>query len=179
MSLVSTGHSPIYPPGWLVGQLPMGMREDDFFVRFATIFERVAETVRAGADAVEHVADPSVTPLPMLAYLGSWMGVDLVDPRLSPEIQREIVRCLGSTLTRRGTAAALTELLEALTGDEVRVVDPGGVIADDGIPTNHPVEVHLNSCGHLRPQEIEAIIRDEVPAHIAIDVYLPEEGEDG
>lgn len=179
MSLVSTGHVPLYPPGWLVGQLPMGMREDDFFVRFATIFERVAETVRAGADAVDFVADPSVTSLPVLAYLGTWMGVDLVDPRLEPEMQREIVRTLGSTLTRRGTAAALTELLEALTGDEVRVVDPGVVIADEPVPDSRPVEVHLGSCGHLRPQEIEAIIRDEVPAHIAIDIYLPQEGNDG
>lgn len=178
MSLVSTGHIPLYPPGWLVGQLPMGMREDDLFVRFSTIFERVAETVRAGADSVDFVADPSVTSLPMLAYLGTWMGVDLVDSRLDPEVQRGIVRTLGATLTRRGTAAALTELLEALTGSPVQVVDPGAVISDDSMPTNHPVEIHLSGCGHLRPQEIEAIIRDEVPAHIAIAIYLPEEGDD-
>lgn len=178
MSLVPTTHTPIYPPGWLVGQLPMGMREDDFFVRFSTIFERVAETVRAGADAVEYVADPTVTPLPMLAFLGSWMGVDLVDPRLEPEVQREIVRCLGATLTRRGTAAALTELLEGLTGGEVRVVDPGGVVADDAVASGTAVEVHLTSCGHLRPQEIDAIIRAEVPAHIPLQIHLPPEGGD-
>jgi phage tail-like protein len=178
MSLVKAGYNPLYSPGWLVGQLPMGMREDDFFVRFATIFERVAETVRAGADAVEHVADPACTPLPMLAYLGTWMGVDLVDPRLEPEAQREIVRTLGSTLTRRGTAAGLAELLEGLTGSTVRVVDPGAVIADDVVPATHPVEIHLQSCGHLRPQEIEAIIRDEVPAHVAIDILWPDGGDD-
>jgi phage tail-like protein len=178
MSLVSTGHTPLYPPGWLVGQLPMGMREDDFFVRFATIFERVAETVRAGADSVDFIADPAVTALPMLAYLGTWMGVDLVDPRLEPEAQRKIVRTLGSTLTRRGTAAALTELLEALTGSPVQVVDPGAVISDEPVPTSHPVQIHLTSCGHLRPQEIEAIIRDEVPVHIAVEIHLPQEGID-
>ena len=162
----------IYPTGWLTGQLPMGIREDDFMVRFATIFERVAETIRAGADGVDHVANPGVTPLPMLAYLGRWMGVDLVDQRLDAEQQREIVATLGRVLTRRGTAAALRELLESLTGGHVSVFDSGGVIADGPVPTYRPVEVHLQTCGHLRLHEVEAIVRDEVPAHVPVVVRV-------
>ena len=46
-----------YPGGWLVGQLPVGMRDDDLLVRFTTIFERLGASLRAGADGVEHVAD--------------------------------------------------------------------------------------------------------------------------
>ena len=91
-----------YPQGWLTGQLPMGIREDDFTVRFATIFERLAESIRADADNVEYVADPAVTPLRVLAYLGQWMGVDLVDARLDPEHQREIVAALMCELCCHG-----------------------------------------------------------------------------
>ncbi len=165
-----------YPEGWLTGQLPMGIREDDFMVRFATIFERVAETIRAGADNVEYVGSPAVTPLPVLAYLGQWMGVDLVDGRLDAEHQREIVATLGRTLTRRGTAGALRELLESLTGGHVSVIDSGAVISDGPVPTYRPVEVHLQRTGHLRRHEVEAIVRDEVPAHVPVVVRILEDG---
>lgn len=165
-----------YPKGWLTGQLPMGVREDDFMVRFATIFERVAETIRAGADNVEYVGDAAVTPLPVLAYLGRWMGVDLVDGRLDPEQQREIAYTLGRTLTRRGTAGALRELLESLTGGQVSVIDSGAVIADGPVPTYRPVEVHVQQSGHLRRHEIESIVRNEVPAHIPVVVHVLSDG---
>lgn len=164
-----------YPQGWLTGQLPMGVREDDFTVRFATIFERLAESIRADADNVEYVADPAVTPLPVLAYLGRWMGIDLVDPRLDPEHQREIVDALGKTLTRRGTASALRELLEALTRGQVWVTDAGAVIGDDDVPTYRPVDVHLQQLGHLRLHEVEAIVRAEVPAHVPVRVTVAPE----
>ncbi len=165
-----------YPAGWLTGQLPMGVRDDDFMVRFATIFERVAETVREGADNVEYVGSPAVAPLPVLAYLGQWMGVDFVDGRLEPEHQREIVATLGRILTRRGTAGALRELLESLTGGHVSVIDSGAVIADGPVPTYRPVEVHVHQTGHLRRHELEAIVRDEVPAHIPVVVHVLSDG---
>ena len=164
-----------YPQGWLTGQLPMGIREDDFTVRFATIFERLAESIRADADNVEYVADPAVTPLRVLAYLGQWMGVDLVDARLDPEHQREIVDALGKALTRRGTAHALKELLEALTRGQVWVTDAGAVIGDDDVPTYRPVDVHLQQLGHLRLHEAEAIVRAEVPAHVPVRVTVAPE----
>ena len=165
----------VYPQGWLTGQLPMGVREDDFTVRFATIFERLAESIRADADNVEYVADSAVTPLPVLAYLGRWMGIDLVDPRLDPDHQREVVEALGHTLTRRGTAGALQELLEALTRGQVWVTDSGAVIGDEDVPTYRPVDVHLSRLGHLRMHEVEAIVRAEVPDHVPVRVTVAPE----
>jgi phage tail-like protein len=161
-----------YPQGWMAGQLPVGLREDDFFLRFTMIFERLAGTLRSGADNVQFVSDSAVTPLEVLGYLGRWMGVDLVDSRLDPEVQREIVAALGRTLTRRGTAGALKEMLEAVTGGRVTVIDPGAVIGDEELPIQRPVEVLVSDCGHLRPHEVEAIVRDEVPAHIPVNVRI-------
>ena len=161
-----------YPQGWMAGQLPVGLREDDFFLRFTMIFERLAGTLRSGADNVQYVSDSAVTPLEVLGYLGRWMGVDLVDSRLDPEVQREIVSALGRTLTRRGTAGALKEMLEAVTGGRVTVIDPGAVIGDEELPISRPVEVLVSDCGHLRPHEVEAIVRDEVPAHIPVNVRI-------
>jgi len=161
-----------YPQGWMAGQLPVGLREDDFFLRFTMIFERLAGTLRSGADNVQYVSDSAVTPLEVLGYLGRWMGVDLVDSHLDPEVQREIVAALGRTLTRRGTAGALKEMLEAVTGGRVTVIDPGAVIGDEELPIQRPVEVLVSDCGHLRPHEVEAIVRDEAPAHIPVNVRI-------
>jgi hypothetical protein len=47
---------------WLLHQLPVGMTEDDFLVRFVTIFQRVADTVVDQVDGVEHAFDPTVAP---------------------------------------------------------------------------------------------------------------------
>ena len=165
--------APEYPPGWLVGQLPVGMRDDDLLVRFTTIFERVGATLRAGADGIEHAADPTVTTPPMLVYLGRWLGYDVLDEELPIAQQRRIISALGRALPWRGTARGLRTLLEAVTGGPVRIEDPGGVYGDD-----HPgraadqIVVHVRSTGHLREHELQALVRDEVPAHLHVTVMI-------
>jgi hypothetical protein len=92
-----------YPPGWLVGQLPVGMRDDDLLVRLTTIFERVGGTLRAGADATELVADHRVTSAAMLQYLSTWTGLEVLDPELPVLRQRAVVRAISRSVPRRGT----------------------------------------------------------------------------
>ena len=47
---------------WLLGQLPMGMLEDDFFARFVGIFQHVSTTYLDGVDNLENVVDVTVAP---------------------------------------------------------------------------------------------------------------------
>ena len=47
---------------WLLAQLPVGMLEDDFFVRFVSIFQQVATTMLEDADNIEYVLDPTGAP---------------------------------------------------------------------------------------------------------------------
>ncbi len=167
---------PGYPPGWLVGQLPVGMRDDDLLVRFVTIFERVATTLRAGADGIEHAADISVAPPGMLRFLGSWLGRDLVAPEQPIAEARELVAALGAALPLRGTAWALETLLSAVVGGPVRVEDGGGVFREgQAPPAPGRVRVVTGSTGHLRRHEFEALVRDEVPAHLQIEVVVEEQ----
>lgn len=166
-----------YPGGWLVGQLPVGMRDDDLLVRFTTIFERLGASLRAGADGVEHVADATVTSPAMLAYLTSWLGYDLLDEGLPTARQRAIVNALGRSLPLRGTAAGLRVLLEAVTGAPVEITEPGGVAPAEGelpVADGH-VRVRCVSPGHLRRHELVALVRDEVPAHLTVTVEFAEE----
>lgn len=162
-----------YPAGWLVGQLPVGMRDDDLLVRFTSIFEHVASTLRAGADGTEDVADHTVTTPGMLHYQSRWFGPSVLDPELEVRQQRRVLAALGRALPRRGTAEGLRMLLEALTGDGVEVLDPGGV-GREGERTGHDgvVEVRVASTGHLREHELGALVRDEVPAHLGVRLII-------
>lgn len=162
-----------YPPGWFVGQLPVGMRDDDLLVRFTTIFERVGATLRAGADGVDRVVDTTVTTPGMLRYLGNWIGYDLLDPGLRLTHQRDLIDALGYALPRRGTRLGLTRLLEALTAGPVHITEPGAVIREGAShTTDGTVVVYVTGTGHLRLHELRALIRDEVPAHLAIRVEV-------
>ena len=76
---------------WLTHQLPVGMIEDDFMLRFVTIFQRMADTVVHQVDALPHAFDPTVAPLPMVRAMAGWLGVDWVDSSLDDRVQRQIV----------------------------------------------------------------------------------------
>ncbi|MEX2504036.1 MAG: phage tail protein [Egicoccus sp.] len=167
--------TPEYPPGWLVGQLPVGMRDDDLLVRFTTIFERMGETLRAGADGIEFAANPTVTSSDMLIYMGRWLGYDVLAPHLDVAQQRRVVAALGRALRLRGTAEGLRVLLEAVTGAPVEIDEPGRVIGDeDPGEITGVVRIQVTSSGHLREHELEALVRDEVPAHLHVElVFAP------
>jgi len=183
--------TPQYPPGWLVGQLPVGMRDDDLLVRFTTIFERLGATLRAGADGIEHAVDPTVTTPQMLVFMGRWLGYDLLDAELPIERQRRIIAALGRALRLRGTVAGLRILLEAVTDGPVEIDEPGGVLGDADVVEATPavggtepderagrIQVRLSSSGHLREHELAELVRDEVPAHLQVEVvFVSAEGE--
>lgn len=158
-----------YRDGWLVGQLPVGMRDDDLLVRFTTIFERLGATLRAAADGTEHIADRTVTVPGMLDFMSRWFGPGVLDPGLEVQRQRRVLLALGRALPRRGTAEGLRILLEALTGDRVEILDPGGVGRAGERPGHDGVvEVRVTSTGHLREHELAALVRDEVPVHLGV-----------
>jgi len=173
------GHSP-YPPGWLVGQLPVGMRDDDLLVRLTTIFERVAATLRAGADATELVADHRVTSAAMLQYQSTWTGLQVLDPELPVLRQRAVVRAISRAVPRRGTVSALRVLLEAITEAPVDIIEPGGVFRAGEAPSHDGrVEVRVRSTGHLTSEELIELVRDEVPAHLALRLVVLGDAHDG
>ena len=101
-------------PRWLVDQLPVGMVQSDFFVRFVALFQEVASTLLDDADLVEHIPDVTVTPAPMLQCLASWIGVDVVDASLPEQLQRTIVASSSRSLAHRGTVRGLREFVEML-----------------------------------------------------------------
>jgi phage tail-like protein len=160
-----------YGAGWLTGALPLGMQGDEFLVRFVSIFEEVATTMRSAADSVSRAADVDVTAPGMIRYLASWVGAQALDSRLPLDHQREIARATGAVLGRRGTADAVCTVLGALTRDEVQVDDDGGVYREGAAPASSGhVQVRVASLGHLREQELVDLVLAMVPANLTVTV---------
>jgi phage tail-like protein len=184
-----------YGAGWLVGALPLGMQGDDFMVRFLTIFEEVATTLRAASDSITSIADVDVTSPEMVRYLGEWVGAPALDKRLDIQKQRDIVHATGATIGHRGTAHALRVVLRALIQQhaqvstdhvvvlgspsapdalvvddlDVQVIDEGGVFPEGTAPIGPgTVTVRVSSTGHLRAPQLVELVLASVPADVQV-----------
>ncbi len=65
---------------WLLNQLPVGMLDADFFVRFVSIFQELGGTLLEDADNIDNIADVTVAPDALVRWLGSWIGVGVDRP---------------------------------------------------------------------------------------------------
>ncbi|MDQ1706028.1 MAG: hypothetical protein QOF18_2394 [Frankiaceae bacterium] len=158
---------------WMLAQLPIGMVEDDFFSRFVSIFQEVAGTLLDGADNIDNVVDMTVTPEPMLRWMAGWIGVPGLDPTLPHAQQRQIVRTYAELLAWRGTRRGLQRYLELVSGAPVLIEDGGGVFGE-GLAPDRPAwaRLHVTSTGWLTDEDFVELVRDEVPANVAVEIWV-------
>ena len=163
-------------PVWMLEQLPNGLLDSDFFVRFVSIFQDVGESLFANADNVENLIDVKVAPEAMVRWLGSWIGVEGIDASLPGELQRRIVESGADTLVWRGTARGLQRFLELLSGGPAVIEDGGGVWRDGEAPTSGTawVRMRVESTGWLPEQAFALLVSDEVPAHVHAELWVGE-----
>lgn len=158
---------------WLSHQLPVAMVENDFFVRFLTIFQEMADTVYTQIDGLDHQFDPAVASPEMVRSMGAWLGIDWIDSSLHERTQREIVRRYADLIRWRGTKYGVTRLLELITEGPVRVVDNGGVFAEGEAPHGPPtVLIEVESSGFVAPADLVRIVRDELPATVSFRLLV-------
>ena len=161
-------------PLWMVNQLPVGLLDDSsFFVRFVSMFQELANPLLEDADNIEHVLDPTVAPESMVRWMGSWIGLDSIDPQSSSELQRLVVRSSARTLSWRGTKAGLTEFLQMTSGAPAEVTDGGGVWREGDAPADTGyVRMSVTSTGWLPEKDFIALLRDEIPAHVRAELWI-------
>jgi len=159
---------------WLVQQLPVGMLEDDFLVRFMTIFQRLADTVTSQIDTLPHVFDPTVAPEPMVRLMAEWLGLDWVDSSIDGRLQREIVLRYSELIQWRGTKRGLRLLLQVLSGDDrVEVRDSGGIFREGEAPHAAPhVRLDMATAAWSRLDDLVRILRQELPATCNFDLWI-------
>ncbi|HVC14931.1 MAG TPA: phage tail protein [Acidimicrobiales bacterium] len=160
---------------WMLGQLPMGMLDDELFVRFVSMFQEVASSLVDGADNIGNIVDPTVAPVPALSWLASWLGVNWIEPSLPDDVQRVLVRECGKALAWRGTSRGLEILLRAVTGGEVTVEESGGIrrALEQRVPAPHAVvRVEVQSTGWMSDDDFVELVTDEVPANVHCEIVV-------
>jgi phage tail-like protein len=175
-------------PSWLVDQLPVGMLEDGFLVRFTSIFQDVADTLVDAVDTIDAVTDLSLAPDPFVRWLGSWIDAhpnpgETAQAPGGPR-ERAWIRAQSRALTGRGTGPSLELMLQELCSGggrhsirtPVRVTDGGGVYPAGQCPAGDPawVQVELPALDQVAVSDVLELIRAEVPVHVA--VHLKVEG---
>lgn len=176
MTMLSPTHGHVDWRGdWLVRQLPVGMTQDQFLVRFVTLIQQLASGLLDHLDDMPHLTDVTVTPKPMVRYLGSWVGLDWIDPTLHPRRQREIVRGYCADLMWRGTRRGMQRLLTLVTGDKHAIVTDSGGIFLHGQAPDAPPHVHMEvaSLGSwATAADLREIVRSELPASVTFDLIV-------
>jgi phage tail-like protein len=158
---------------WLVHQLPVGMVEDEFLVRFLSIFQDVADTVVHQIDSLPHAFDPTVAPLPMVRALGGWVGLDWIDPSLPDALQRRIVRQYFAMLRWRGTKRGMRQLLELISGAPATVQESGGIYQEGTTPAElGHVVLRVERSGWATEQDLLRIVRAELPASVTFELFV-------
>jgi phage tail-like protein len=160
-------------PQWMLNQLPIGLLDADFFVRFVSIFQELGTTLFEDADNMDNLVDITVAPDAMVRWLAGWIGAGPIDPSLPHELQRRIVRSASETLTWRGTTRGLTRFLELSSGGPATVTDGGGVWRDGDAPQDSAwVRMEVESTGWMPEADFVTFVRDEVPAHVRAELYV-------
>jgi len=160
-------------PDWMVNQLPVGMVQDDFFVRFVSIFQDVAATLLEDADNLEHIPDLTVTPTSMISLLGAWIGAEAVDASLPEDLQRSLLAKSGRAMSQRGTVEGIRQYLGMLSGGPVEVIDGGGIWPEGDAPPDVAwVRMQVQGTGHLSEDEFVRMVRHQVPAHVRAELFI-------
>lgn len=160
-------------PDWLVGQLPVGMLDDSFFYRFVSIFQEEAGTYLDGIDNLPNIIDPAVAPPEMVRFMASWLALPPIKPALDVTYQRRLVLEASRLQWWRGTKQGLSGLLELFTGGRVEVTDSGAIFRrGEGTAKPAQVTVRVEQAGWLSEADLVELVRDEVPANVALMVFV-------
>jgi phage tail-like protein len=158
---------------WLIHQLPVGMVEDEFLVRFLSIFQDVADTVFHQLDNLPHMFDATVAPLPMVRALGRWVGLDWIDPSLPDALQRRVVRQYFSLLRWRGTRRGMRQLLELISEAPAIVEETGGIFPEGETPADiGHVVLRVATSGWATETDLLRIVRAELPASVTFELFV-------
>lgn len=113
-----------YPLGAL---LPAMYAGDDFAQRFTSGLDAVLSAILSTLDNLPAYLAARLAPDDFLAWLGSWVAVDL-DPAWPADLRREVVRHAIDLHRWQGTARGLVERLWLCLGVHAAVVDGAGAV---------------------------------------------------
>jgi phage tail-like protein len=154
-------------------RLPGVLQDDEFLQRFVKAFDDCYAPVFATLDSLTCYFDPELAPPDFLAYLATWVGVEL-DDAWDLEQRRAVIAGAALIHRRRGTARGIREALTVGLGAEVDVQDsggctwsrtPGGTVP--GFPTPQvAVRIRTADPDSVDGRRVDALLTATKPAHV-------------
>jgi phage tail-like protein len=160
-----------------IGLPAIYQEEDPFTMRLTEAFDEVLAPIFATLDCLPAYFSPALTPPDFLAWLASWVALEL-DETWSLPRRRQAVASGVDLLRRRGTAVGLADELRLATGADIEVLENGGTAwsLDAGSPMVGSPEpallVRVVASGEVDLDRVEQIIRAAKPAHVPHKVEL-------
>ena len=159
---------------WLVNQLPLGMLQDVFLVRFVRIFQDMATVYLDHVDSLAHQLDPAVAPPSMVRYLGRWLGVRSIDPTLparAPARHRPGV--VDDPGVAGNAARSRDSCSSSISGAPADVTDTAGVFHEGETPANAGfVVARVESVGWATEPALVELVRSEIPAGARLEFWI-------
>ncbi len=155
-------------------RVPGVLQDDEFGCRFLDAFDAGFAPVLATLDGLAGYVDPWLAPEDFLAWLATWVGVEL-DDAWTVEQRRTIVAGAALLHRQRGTMTGIAEALRLALDARVTITDSGGVTwssAPGGALPGSPVpamEVTLEVADpdQLDVRRVEALLDSVKPADVA------------
>jgi len=136
-----------------------GIYHTDFMARFLAIFDSVITPIEWNVDNFDLYLDPATAPPGFLPWLANWFSISF-DPSWSDEQKRTLLEEAHQIFARRGTAWAMSRVLEIYTGMEPEIVD----LEKDEDPFTFKVKMPVAE-NEVDRELIERIVDANKPAH--------------
>jgi len=136
-----------------------GIYHTDFMARFLAIFDSVITPIEWNVDNFDLYLDPKTAPPGFLPWLANWFSITF-DPSWTNEQKRTLLEEAHQIFARRGTAWALSRVLEIYTGVEPEIID----LEKDEDPFTFKVKMPVAE-NEVDRQLIERIVDANKPAH--------------
>ncbi|WP_435768414.1 phage tail protein I [Nocardioides sp. SYSU DS0651] len=160
-------------PTPLAQRLPGVLQDDDLMVRFVSAFDDAYAPILGTLDSLSAYFDPALAPDDFLAWLATWVGVELDDAWDLPT-RRRVIADAARLHRQRGTTEGIRAALEQGLGAEVTVADsgsctwsqrPGGSAEGSG-PPSVTVTISVADPKAVDTRRIEGLLEDVCPAHV-------------
>lgn len=154
--------------------LPSMYAGDDFAQRFTAGLDTVLAAVISTLDNLPGYLDSRLAPEDFLAWLGSWVAVDL-DPGWPPELRRSVVRHAVDLHRWQGTTRGLVDRLRLCLGVYAEVVDGAVAVWSTTPGTELPGEPSTEVLVRVWPghddqavdqTQVAAMVHSVCPAHL-------------
>lgn len=162
-----------YPLGFT---LPAMFQEDEFAQRFMSGLDPVLAPVFTTLDCFDAYLDAGLAPPDFLAWLATWVGVEL-DENWPLERQRELVHRAVELFGQRGTVSGLREILRIYAGTDPEIIDSGGVswspVPGGDLPGSPQPSLTVRVRAEAKDaKRVAALVAAGTPAHVTREVEV-------